>query len=651
MKHVLLFKTLLLLGSFACAQNSFFHESYDWEKEPKVHQPLESEKSAELVIIADKKFHEVAYDNQGQAYIYETLHYIYHVNSIKAVDAVNKGYMPLHNTILQVKLKARCVTADNKVINFNEATVKSVDNLEGAGPYKIFAVDGVEPGCDVEIIYTNKKKFVPYAYVYAQNRYPTRHYENRIISPKNLVFDTKSYNGLPEFRSDTSVKEKNHLILEQKDVPATSAKKYAADKANYRAFLFQLAFNTDKKNSRIWTWDVISREFYTTYYVFEKAETKAIEKVLKTTKISKHDNALAKVNALDTWLKNEVELSENYSESDFVKSTENKKMSELNAVRFYVGALKQMEIPFELVLGCDRTDIRFDPKFASYVYTKDFLIFFPGLDLYVSPVNVYSRPGFPNPYNMSSEGLFIKELLLGETATSTAKTKLIPASDYKDSYHNLELKAALDFNESSVKLNVRQILHGYSAYYIQPVYRYLTEEQKKEIHENYYLSENSEGVKDLKVENTGEEELFKKPFTVSYTADQNDFLENAGNKFLFKVGLLIGPQSELYEEEKRTIPGHITYTHYFKRDIEINIPEGYRITNAEDLKTEKICKLDGKDVATFRSGYEIKGNKLVLTVYEDYQAIEYPLEIYPAFKDVINAAADFNKKKLIFEKI
>ena len=65
------------------------------------------------------------------------------------------------------------------------------------------------------------------------------------------------------------------------------------------------------------------------------------------------------------------------------------------------------------------------------------------------------------------------------------------------------------------------------------------------------LSESTENVKNYEVLNTDEKDLFKKPMIVKYTDVQYDFLENAGSKFIFKACLLIGPQAQLYQEEKR----------------------------------------------------------------------------------------------------
>ena len=149
-KKIILILLILGLNSKLLSAASFY-SNYTWEKNPKVYQPKETEKKSDYVIVAEKKFWEVVYDSDGQASVYETVHFIYHANNANAVDRINKGFMSLRNNIEEIDLKARCITADNKIIYFNKSSIKSVDNYEGRGPYKLFAIDGVDAGCDVEI--------------------------------------------------------------------------------------------------------------------------------------------------------------------------------------------------------------------------------------------------------------------------------------------------------------------------------------------------------------------------------------------------------------------------------------------------------------------------------------------------------------------
>jgi len=114
--------------------------------------------------------------------------------------------------------------------------------------------------------------------------------------------------------------------------------------------------------------------------------------------------------------------------------------------------------------------------------------------------------------------------------------------------------------------------------------------------------------------------------------------------------MLIGPQSQLYQEIDRVLPAEIEYTHTLNRKIVINIPKGYKISNAKDCIINKSCDNDGKQLAYFKSSFEEAENTFTINCNEGYNVLFYPLSSYEAYKNVINAAADFNKIVLILEE-
>lgn len=640
---------LILFVQITFAQD-FYYKTYNWEKQPVVYVPTSDEIAKDLIIVLDKSIYEVGYETNGQPVIYETKHTIYHVNNSKSIDAVNKGYISIKNVNEEIDLKARVITKANKIIYFNTETIKHIDDFENSGPFKIFAIDGVEEGCDVEMIYTNKKQFYSYSSRIVTSKSPIAQYEIHMISPSNLVYETKCYNGLNNFFADTSNSKKNHLVLSQKKIGNVESEKYSAEDANYMSYIIQLAYNSNKKSSKIYTWELIGKDYYTAIYsAAEKSEQKLIEKFLDKNKVSNQATNEEKVAAIESYLKENFEMNNNF-DFDLKKSLELKKANDLTVLRIYVLAFKQSNIPFELAVTSNRDDFKFDAKFPSYIFMKDYLFYFNEFNKYLSPVNIFSRLGFPNPYNTFTDAVFIKEVTLGELTTSTVKIKNVAPITYTNSYHNYKVNAELDFENKHANLSVEQALMGYSAYYVQPIYKLLNIEQKEEYKKGYLLSENSENVKNYEVQNVEGKDVFKKPMIIKYTDIQNDFVENAGNKFIFKAGLLIGVQTQLYQEKRRKFNAEIGYTHSFKRDLEITIPKGYSPSNLKDFEFNTTCNINDNQVACFKSSYTIADNKIIITVYEDYRGIEYPLQYFDKFKEVINAAADFNKKSIIFEK-
>jgi hypothetical protein len=52
----------------------------------------------------------------------------------------------------------------------------------------------------------------------------------------------------------------------------------------------------------------------------------------------------------------------------------------------------------------------------------------------------------------------------------------------------------------------------------------------------------------------------------------------------------------------------------------------------------------------FVSNYKLEGNLLTINIDEYYKQVLQPLDIFPTFQKIINAAADFNKVTLLLEK-
>ncbi len=631
------------------AQN-YFHKTYSWEKQPTVYKPSEVEKQSELVLVKDFTAIEAAYDKDGQAVVFETHHRIYHVNSQKGIEEVNKVYISTGQVNEELELKARCVTSTNKVMLFNSDNVKRVDNLENAGPYTIFSIDGVDVGCDVEYYYVNKRSFFPYALYRVNNSLPITKYEFFLMSPKNLIYETKSYNGLNNFEKDTTDKTKNILHLTQSNVQQVEEEKYSSTNANKPAFSIQLAYNTDKGNSKFYTWETIAKGYYNNLFLTEKNEKKEIEKFLDKNKIAKQATQETKIISLENALKLQYNISTSNGDLPLNKALDTRNLDEATAMKIYIHAFNVMKIPFELVITSDRMNKKFDGKYPSQSFLDDILFYFPEINKYTSPLDILSRLDFPNPNNTANEGLFVKEIILGDVGMPSSKVKNIAATDYSKSYHNLNIKTKIAPGTLVATMSVEQNLMGYPAYYVQPIYDLLNDAQKKEAVKNYYTIDKSESIKNVVVSNTDKESILVKPMKINYTQELTDIVEGAGDKFVFKIGELIGLQSELYQEKKRVSDGDIYYTHHFIRTLEIEIPDGYKIDNLDDLKLSKKCIIDGKDAAQFKSEYVVEGKNVIVKVYEDYRVIKYPLTNFEEFKNVINAAADFNKKSLIFSK-
>jgi hypothetical protein len=195
---------------------------------------------------------------------------------------------------------------------------------------------------------------------------------------------------------------------------------------------------------------------------------------------------------------------------------------------------------------------------------------------------------------------------------------------------------------------MKQTFLGYNAIFIQPYYKFLDESKQKEFVTEFLKSISQDAIiKKYIVTNCNTDiPPLKDPFTIDASLSIASLTEQAGDNILFKIGLLIGEQSQLYEEEKRHLDVDMNFPHHLYRTITIDIPEGYKVKGLEN--TVFLYKGNGM---LFESKNRIEGNSIIIDVKEEYDRLIYPLSDFETLKKVINAAADFNKSVIIFEKI
>ena len=193
---------------------------------------------------------------------------------------------------------------------------------------------------------------------------------------------------------------------------------------------------------------------------------------------------------------------------------------------------------------------------------------------------------------------------------------------------------------------------GYSAYEVQPNMIFLDDAKKKEVAENIAKFMGVETViKSSTLKGITNEDIFVNPFVVESVVETPHLIEHAGNKYIFKVGEMLGTQLELYKQKERKTDVELVYTQNYTRLFDIKIPAGYKFKNLENINMDKRYTADGKDLASFISSYKVEGDVLKIKVYEDYRSLFYPKENFEAYRSVVNASADFNKVVILLEKI
>jgi hypothetical protein len=201
-------------------------------------------------------------------------------------------------------------------------------------------------------------------------------------------------------------------------------------------------------------------------------------------------------------------------------------------------------------------------------------------------------------------------------------------------------------------IEAKQTYGGENAIFLKPYYNLFPEEEKEKL-----INEIVEGlgsdmeIKETVIENSENNlSVTEHPFTIKAKYTQESFIESVGDKYILNIGKLIGEQSELYDEKEheRVQDIDIVFTHSLNREIKIKAPEGYVFDGLDNLEFDFTGKnKDGEEDLAFVSNYTLENGELIISIRETYNELEYPVERYNEFREIINAAANFNKVSIM----
>ncbi len=652
MKKILVSLLFISVTFLSNAQEPYY-KSYDWEENPKYEVNATADK--EILSLKEKVVTEFSFTEDNNLVEYFIEHKVLWLNSDQNIEEYNKVYLPYSSNSELLVNKARVITKDGKILELDESKILTAEDEESKRVYKYFAFEGIEKESIIEYFYIVKRHpRYKGSRINIQASFDKENVDFEVFSPSNLVFEFKSYNGLKEVERDTLTKEKLHWKLHLDTIEGLDREEQSSYDASKKFVVYKLDRNTYNNIHNISSYTNVSQNIYSFFYDEQpKNILSAINKLIKSQGINKESDIPTKIRALESYIKSNFYISEvNNEDFENLELIIDKKVAnEDGIIKLYVACLQALEIEHELVLTSNRFKMKFDKDFEANNFLTDYLIYFPELESYISPVVVESRYGFPPFEFIDNYGLFIKEVILGDFKSGVGKIKYIKSSKAKDTYDNMLIDVKFDKDDlTKTYINLDKSISGYYAMYIQPYMNLIKEENKDEVLDGFIksMSENIDITK-KEVFNGAPEMFGVKPFRITSEITSEHFVEKAGRKYLFKVGELIGPQMELYQEKERVLPVESQFKRSYYRVINVVIPDGFKITNLNDINIDNFYEDNGEKLMVFKSSYIIEGNKLKITADEFYELNFMNVEIYEDYRKVINSAADFNKITLILE--
>lgn len=626
---------------------------YDWETRPTYAKTLYPEQ--DIVGIKNHIVTEYVYDEEGNLEQYYLEHKIFWLNSDKKIEEYNKIYIPL-DTDSEIQIhKARVVNSRGNIIELNESQFLSAEDEETKKKYKYFAFEGLEKGSFIEYFFVEKEDpSYNGTRVNLQYTFPLHQVDFTVMAPRNLIFKTKSYNGLVQASFDTLLPQKNRWQLHADTIEGLEDEEQSPYSALRKFVVYKLDANTYNNRKDISSYGNVAENLYNFFYknVTDQEKAKVTTFVKEQFPDASKENPEALIRTIEDFIKTNVYYTtiSNPEHENLVQIIEKKIANQRGFMKLYIHILKQFDIPVEILLTSDRFKIKFDPDFEAYNFLNEYLLYFPTIQQFTHPNNIDARVGFPPAEYTDTYGIFIKEVKIGSYASGVSEIKYIQPVKAEKTYDNIQ--ADITFNPddiSETQILYKREMGGYSAAAFQPYLGLISQEKRNEIYQNIIHNSLSTDVEVINQKIVGEEinAFGKTPFSIEVKLKSGAFVEVAGNKYIFNLGELIGTQVEMYQDKNRQLPLEQEHQRTYYRTLTFTIPDGYKIENLDDINIDKSYHKDGELLMFFKSSYKVEGNKVTVTADEQYNKNIIPLELYEAYREVINSAADFNKVKLL----
>ena len=641
-KKFLVLKILLIVSYFNTYSQSYLN--IDWDSDKTISFPSDNDLygifNNHYVEYFKSKFTE-------EVYVYETRH---------TKTKINRINNPLDNEIIISKInvseivdvRAKIINQDT-IISYGFDEMKKMINSDDSDEnYNNYKLPNLDEGDIVEIMYTVKKDFNFNGNKIIEESYPIL-LSKFILIENNFKSNIKIYNSNNSFVSDIIFDGKKSKQIIFNNLNATANEQYSTPIANKIKISYQCYENRDDV-SQIEYWGNLVQNVSELFFpktVNEKAEE--ILREIKNGYVKIPWNELKIANAIDEYIKNNFVISDEDDPklNDIEYILNNKISNDFSIIQVYSSLFKEADIEYEVAISCNRYFLKFDPELFDPNQLREFLIFLPNQEKYISPNRVEYRVSEAPEDLLGNYGIFIDKDLDYYFSEITLFDQ-----DFSQIKKNIEVNISRNLNK--IKINESRSFSGYWAI-TNRNYIYLSENEKTDFLIDFFTIN---GLDNKKVSNYNIKNFdishnsYNTPLEITSTISTSDLIEEKEGLTYLKIGKVIGLQSNLFDEKERINPIEINFPNSYDYNIKVNIPRGYKIVDFSELnKSKEYISVDGNSTAKFLSKATVNGNVLNINIKEYYKELRYSKKRYQEFREVINAAAKFYESSVRIEKI
>lgn len=679
----LYFSTLILAALLLCSFNLTYaqnFEDYNWSDAKYLIMNNKYSKNDQVHV---KRVQKYAYNFDEKKNGFNQLaitHYVIQINTERGLKIRKELEPPADSKGKEVlSFKVRVIHPDGSSYEFKKTDLKEKkesqrekiseedeeNEIEEADEeekdekdektYTFYDLSNLKIGSQLEyfLVIKNSSPTISGSMINYQSRIPVQDFSYELNCDKEFSFLFKSYNGAPQVVRDSTNKVRTVYLLKDQMVDAFPKEKISNYGANVRGIIFKLEGYELGKKKNFFNYEDFSRNLYNSIYTLNKKELKVLKKVVKEAKLKSFKTNEEKILALENYLKTTFTIY-NVAGLNFLFNIENlynyNSITGENTAKLMLNALQQANIEHEMVLSCNRFDYRFDKDFASNFFMDRFLIYFPSQNKFLDPYSSGFRLGFIPSGFTHNHALFIRSVSAGGITSGSGKIKFIDAPNAAASKDRVEVSVSFadDFKATNVQLN--RTMTGYFAVDWQPLFSRSDAEQRVR-YDNTLFKFMDEKMEITKTEylNVERKDIQVKPFIINGKGLSQSLLIQKYDTLFFKIGKLIGEQTDLYKDgETRSLPIERNSSRFYERILTVELPENYNIQNIKELNKQFELKNDAGNIAAFfKSSYELQANNtLIVTIEEWYEDIILPSDKYKDFRNIMNASADFYKLEL-----
>lgn len=624
----------------------FENENYDWqEQRSPVGIPFNTSYS-DAVVINDRRILEYAQANDDKMYLYETVHKIIRINNHDGINRFNKVHIPLADANRVITIKARTIHPSGKITEVESQAMRSLENVENTGSYLIFALEGLEQGSEVEYIYQLRRDPQFFGRATFETATPIWHLEFEIITPEHLIFEAKSYNKFPDLRMlPLRYPGKNSLYARMQEMAKTDEK--ATNRyTNLMRVDYKLSYNTQEGNTPLYTWADVSRMIRNMVYDFEMLGESQINQLRQQALQiwEDADDDEGKVDAIIRFVTENIRIEPNEDRLHESPATtiETHIGGRMDIIQLYALLFTIADVPHQILVTADRNRMGFDSDFVTLYSLEEFVFHFTSADRYFAPVHTEYGSGIIPAMLQGNQALVVTPPFdEWEEPITEQLIDSLPIGDFSQSIDQNCLHLQADESMENLTAYWERSLTGHLAVLLRKWHRNASADEFEALmHKVVQYHVPQATVTGLSWEETALPNNLP-GMAIRVNLKANSLLEYAGENRLLRIGKMVETGI------KNNSPEYPFGRHYQMR---LQIPEGWQVTNVNDLNKSAILKQDNIVYARFHASGQIEGNTLIITVEEYFPEAIIPETSADAYQKVKNCAAEFGYVTLVIQK-